>query len=240
MDTFHNLNILRNLSMRNCTISTAATGALKHLISSTHSLEKLDLSYSKLTPKGTVLISESLCTNTFLKELEMYSCRSGFNSETVQTFAAMLKANQSLTRVNIANCNISDDGTEYLADGLINNKTLKQLNMSDNQVGDNGTIAMATALLHNKTLKQLNISRNPVGDSGAIAMAEVLKNNTTLKQLHMDQDSYVLSLIGEEGVKALIDSLELNQHLLILTLPKRFSDTLPSHHQCMCTIKFGW
>ena len=117
--------------------------------------------------------------------------------------------------------------------------------MSENSVGDSGITAIARALSHNKTLTSLNVSWNPMGDAGATDMAVMLKNNTTLEQLEMydfsSHKSY--STTGEDGFKALIDSLQHNQQLQKLTLPDRLTEylrSLPTYHHNAHRIQLKW
>ena len=107
---------------------------------------------------------------------------------------------------------------------LKHNTTLEVLDLYNAGISSDGAVALANKLHHNTTLKKLDMSQNPVGERGALGMAEMLKHNNTLEELDLTNIS---ATISAKGIKALVESLAINQHLSKLTLYcKEFIESL--------------
>ena len=61
----------------------------------------------------------------------------------------------ALQSLGLADCNIGDDGAQYLSESLQNNNTLSRLVLSGNCIGDEGVNHLAGALSQNNTLAGL-------------------------------------------------------------------------------------
>ena len=92
------------------------------------------------------------------------------------------------------------------------------------------------------------MSGNPVGEKGALAMAEMIKHNTTLEELNL-REEYIFRLqqtidhddIGDNGIKALVESLAVNQHLkklIIASKYKEFAESLSVYHDHKEQVEF--
>ena len=247
-----------------CTESMILASSYGHQSNLTHfcqwlptcHLKTLSLSDLHLQPDNIEMVSRVLNTVPSLKILDMEGSK--FTLQSMQAFASMLQQNQSLTEVDISDCNIgsdsacclaralhdnttltkmiminnsiSNEGALAMAEMLKQNTTLTVLDMSCNSVGERGALAMAEMLKHNTTLEVLDMSYNSVGERGALAMAEMLKHNTTLEVLNMNDHT-----IGAEGVKALVESLAVNHHTKKLYLYIRYDCmeeviALPAYH----------
>ncbi len=162
-------------------------------------------------------VIRSLTRLSTLKELVLQGFHTGVAEASALKEMLLSTHNQVLRTVTMGHCNIDDETVQQLAEGLCHNKTVKELNISHNHIGDTGMVAMAVALSNNNKIKQIDISHNPFGDDGAIALAEMLRTNTSLVQLRMVQYQSESS-VSHEGVEALLDSLQHNQELAMLTL----------------------
>ena len=180
------------------------------------------------------IVSRALNAVPSLKTLNVRGSK--FTLHSTQAFAFMLQQSQSLTEVDISNCNIHSDSACCLARALHNITTLTELNISENRVGNEGALAIAEMLKYNTSLTMLNMRGNSLGERGGLAMAEILKHNTTITVLNMNDNSVgervalamaimlehnttleVLHMyditIGIEGLYALVYSLAVNHHL---------------------------
>ena len=99
-------------------------------------------------------------------------------------------------------------------------------------------LAMANKLKDNTTLRVLDMSIFSMGEVGALVMAEMLKHNMTLRELDMSNNSVLAGTInmgeivtpgnpiGEEGAKALVESLAVNHHLKTLRVSMEYKKLL--------------
>lgn len=88
------------------------------------------------------------------------------------------------TELWLYNAQIQSHSTLILSNGLYNNKTLTKLNLSDNNICDQGVFYLARVLIKNNSkLKELNLARNGITSAGAQHLAEMLNTNKTLTKL---------------------------------------------------------
>jgi Ran GTPase-activating protein (RanGAP) involved in mRNA processing and transport len=111
----------------------------------------------------------------------------------ITAWAALLKANTSITELNLAKNDINADDAKILAPAISDNGAMTRLNLSNNDIGgeddEPGVHALADMLRSNTTLKELNISSNnldkecaqilapTVGDNGALTKLDIGGNN---------------------------------------------------------------
>ena len=185
------------------------------------------LSLSHLQPDDIEMVSGALNAVPSLNILDMKG--SNFTLQSMHAFASMLQQNKSLIQVDISRCKIDSDCACCLAKALYINTTLTVLAMVYNSLGAEGGLAMAKMLKHNTSLTVLDMSWNLVDNRGMLAMAEMLKHNTTLEVLHMLQCE---NTIGDEGAKALVESLAVNHHLqkLKVYIHMKEMEALPTYH----------
>ena len=102
----------------------------------------------------------------------------------------MLKDVSSLTRLDLSNNSIGDDGAIALAEMLKVNKSLEWLLLlSNNSIGDDGAIALAKMYNDSTSLVWLILFDNPIGDKGKIALE--IMTRMTLKRLVYDPNPIV-------------------------------------------------
>ena len=137
----------------------------------------------------------------------------GINDTAVAVLAAVLKANTTLTNLNLSLNNIGSAGAESLATALKTNTNLTKLNLRSNNLGPAGGESLATGLKTNTTLKSLNLSGNNVDSTGAESLATALNINTFLKNLNLSRNN-----IGPAGAESLATALKANTSLTTLYL----------------------
>eukprot|EP00942_MAST-04A_sp_MAST-4A-sp1_P010189 g10189.t1 len=143
----------------------------------------------------------------------------------LQNIGAALKANNTLTYLDLNNNNITDVQSigEFIGEGLKTNNTLKSLILWNNNITDlqsiggllktNNTLetlyldnnnitdvqSIGEALKTNNTLEELRLRNNNITDVESIG--EGLKTNNTLKKLRLDRNNITdVQSIGE-GLK---------------------------------------
>ncbi|KAJ1629087.1 hypothetical protein T492DRAFT_594101, partial [Pavlovales sp. CCMP2436] len=75
---------------------------------------------------------------------------------------------------------IGDVGAVGLGKALKANASLTTLNLAWNQIGDAGAVGLGKALEGNASLTMLNLGFNQLTDKAALALADVLKVNASL------------------------------------------------------------
>ena len=158
-------------------------------------LQKLNISFNKISSKGIITFSDYLTNNNTLQELTISwdDCKTPivldgtnklcdmsnmhFGDVGATLISAFLFQKDVVLKLNISHNNISNNGAAAISEHLNNNNTLQQLDLSHNQVSSLGIINISKALLTNTTLQILDISHNNISDDGALAIGNIVRNN---------------------------------------------------------------
>ena len=117
----------------------------------------------------------------------------------------VLKANSSLTSLDLSGNAIRQSGASCLSDALIANSSLTSLCLSGNEIGDDGASCLSQALIANSSLTTLDLSRCSISQSGASCLSHALEANSSLRYFDLSQNS-----IGENGAACLTQALKAN------------------------------
>ena len=199
---------LIKVDISECKMGSVNACCLARALYSNTTLTVLIMKLNSVGEKGALAMAEMLKHNTTLTELDM--SWNSVGERGALAMAEVLKHNTTLTVLKMTENSVGEKGALAMAEMLKHNTTLTELDMCWNSVGERGALAMAETLKHNTTLTVLNMGHNSVGERGALAMAEMLKHNITLEELNMFSNH---TPIGDEGVKALVESLAVNHHL---------------------------
>lgn len=85
----------------------------------------------------------------------------------------MIRANKSITTLNLIGNNIGDDGALALVKMLVPNKTLTDISLSTNKMNKD-TKRIANILGTNESLTILNLAYFCIGDDGALGFTDVI------------------------------------------------------------------
>jgi hypothetical protein len=124
----------------------------------------------------------------------------------------------NLYGLDLENCNIGPSEANTLSRTFSKLPDLKDLNLRKNKIGDEGIACIVEALQHSiPSLYYLKISNNNIHVAGAMKLAEYLKTAFSLVYLEIgsaywgrDPES---NQIGDEGVIAIVDSLQSQKNL---------------------------
>ena len=207
-------------------------GSLKY----NHSLLKLNLRNCDISEKGGKDIGDALMVNRSLQVLDLYD---NPISAGVVHIAESLKHNHSLLKLNLRNCDISQEGGKaignalmvnrslqvldlhgnpisagvvHIAESLNCNHSLREINLSDCRISEEGGKAIGDALMVNRSLQVLDLHGNPIS-AGVVHIAESLKCNHSLLEINLTN-----CVISEEGADVLGSSLKENNSLQTLIL----------------------
>mmetsp|Transcript_25849 Transcript_25849/g.63612 ORF Transcript_25849/g.63612 Transcript_25849/m.63612 type:complete len:186 (-) Transcript_25849:509-1066(-) len=109
---------------------------------------------------------------------------------------------------DFSSCSIGPERAALIAAALMADGKVTKLDLYDNQLGDEGLKALSGCIAANKKLRVLNLKWNgfgklnqvggPDNDAGVVAFAAALKRNKTIEQVNMEWNQ-----IWEDGRKAL-------------------------------------
>ena len=139
----------------------------------------LDISGAEIQPTGAIHLSH------FLEQL----------SDTP-------RAPYEITKLFLDYNNLGDEGTEYLARGLLRNNSIIMLTLGRNYVQEKGAICLAELLKQNQTLTHLDLQKNKIGQLGAFAISNALCDNQVLTYLNLK-----CNYIGDLGALALANAI---------------------------------
>lgn len=139
-------------------------------------LKRLQLANNRFTSSGASKLAEALPSLEELETLELYN-NPDIGHVGIQRLAHSLEVSRkhcSLSTLNVAICNIGDDGAKALSDVLCTNNRITVLDASDNNISDRGAMAFADSLRFNQALRSLRLKLNHIGSLGAEQFQQVL------------------------------------------------------------------
>ncbi|MBF5059418.1 ankyrin repeat domain-containing protein [Candidatus Neptunochlamydia vexilliferae] len=90
--------------------------------------------------------------------------------------------NGSQERVNLGGCALKDQGAEEVASLLKKNQRVKSLNLANNQIGADGGLAFAKALEVNHSVQEIFLEGNDLGQEAKRSISAALYRNRQLKE----------------------------------------------------------
>eukprot|EP01063_Lacrimia_lanifica_P015548 TRINITY_DN2226_c0_g1_i1.p1 TRINITY_DN2226_c0_g1~~TRINITY_DN2226_c0_g1_i1.p1 ORF type:complete len:815 (+),score=320.07 TRINITY_DN2226_c0_g1_i1:159-2447(+) len=178
------LNLERN-DIRDRGITILAQ-AMKSSDVAADKLQGLNLSYNGIKASGFRWLSAVIRSDRTLKSLRLDGNECG---ETGHELAMAIKENRSLQTLTLSRCDLNSEQGVAVGTALSAQTTISRLELHDNTLGDDGVGAIMKALHTNKALTYLDLSNTKIGDRGGNAIAGMLKNNNSLRQLHMRQNN---------------------------------------------------
>ena len=118
-----------------------------------------------------------------------------------------------LSKLNLNQNQIGDDGLKLIAEGIRLNETLRVITIADAGITKLSIPVFARSLSNKRFLTKVLLDSNKIGPEGAKTLAEGLKDNETLTNLHLSHCE-----IMEDGAVALSTALGNKKNLLVLDL----------------------
>ena len=180
-----------NLDLTECSIGTEkAVELLEKIINKNKNLKNLEISHRSIykenininisNVKNVKLIN---CQLSYINYLPLDILNLSYNNiskDGLKKLTKLLSEEKcKLTKLNLSNNLIGDDGCSILSEGIANNNSLISLNLSSNNILNKGVIAIAKSIKSdtgNKTIKKLNFSQNEIENTGLIEFCSILKN----------------------------------------------------------------
>merc|ERR1719189_2023275 len=121
------------------------------------------------------------------------------DDDTMDGLAFFLQRNATLTKVDLSNNVIGDEGMQFLSRAFNVNTVVKTLNLNGNKIGDKGAEYCSDSLKQNSSLTSLDLSDNDIKIKGAQSIAEALEKNSTLVTIKLKTEINLLELDNEKG-----------------------------------------
>ena len=190
---------------------------------------KLDLSYTSLTPVDSIAIGYFLSsvsvTTSNAKEFRVYlrSCSLG-DAGTKSLMQSIYRSIGPHSTVNthllivLEKNEIREEGASHIAELLNSTSIVSELWLGGNPIGDKGLQTIFDALKQNKTLKELGVSDCGMTDTGVASLADALHTNNTLKTLFIYGNGS--GAITENGLTCLVEAVSRHSGLKDLCIPR--------------------
>ncbi|MQL85667.1 hypothetical protein Taro_018206 [Colocasia esculenta] len=168
---------LRKLDLRDNMFGVEAGKALSVTLEKLVGITELYLSYLNLEDEGTIAICDAIRGSaSSLDVLELAG--NDITSKAAPALAACISAKQSLTKLNLSENELMDEGTVVIGEALeLGNSRLKELDVSTNNIRRVGARCLARAVVSNKPdFTLLNINGNAISEEGIDEVKEILKS----------------------------------------------------------------
>lgn len=166
------LSWCKNITMLNIThCGLTPTGAIQLAkgLAKNKSLWKVHIFERTILEEGTIALVKALVKNPILQDIDLWGL---INEECAGILAEILTASQTMRRLYIHNCQMTNGSAKELAKGLAKNTSLRELEITTNPaLSDDGAIAIVNALTDKPSLHLLNL----VGSSISQGTQEFLK-----------------------------------------------------------------
>ena len=175
---------------------------LSEILKTNKTIKTLELFSSSLTG-GIKQVSDSLCNNETLKQLELYHV-TGITDEDMTHLSTMLATNTTLKVLRLFNCNITDNGVRYICEELTKNQTLTTLNIGDNhQITSVSTSTIADLIQTTTSLTRIDLYNTSLNNDDIKTICTSLTKNTTIRKLHLsrEHEEYCVKLDSYEVIK---------------------------------------
>lgn len=177
----------KEVNIANYSMGDNYAQAFAKSLHSLQDLEKLNISSTSLSPKGTCSIITNI-SNQPIKELSLKDNQISF--KIIQPLIELIsKPFPTLKYLNLENTKISDRIVCHLCEVLANDNVLAFLGLAKNSLGYISCVPIRNLLQENENLKQLDLHWNNIKDIGAAIIFEGLVKNDSLKELDLSWNS---------------------------------------------------
>ena len=138
-------------------------------------------------------------------ELILANCQIDF--EGAKVIAARVTANLPgrLSRIDLGDNMIGDEGAIAICAALENNESVKRLVLKGNQLTDDGVKGIVDALMNNRHLRDLDLHDNEITPKGAEHLRRLVQRTHHLETLLVGSNQ-----LGDEGVKHICKGIRKN------------------------------
>ena len=167
---------LKKLDLRDNMFGIEGGVALADALSKHTNLKEAYLSYLSLEDKGTVAIANALKDSTPLLEV-LELAGNDITPAAAPGLAACLAAKQHLSKLNLAENELKDEGTIQISKSLEGLVKLIELDMSTNAIRRAGARVLAQLVVKKPDFQLLNMNGNFISDDGIDDVTEIFKKS---------------------------------------------------------------
>ena len=168
-------------------LDSKCVSILSEILKTNKTIKRLWLSFSSL-PGGIKQVSDSLFNNKTLEKLMLLYNVTGITDEDMTHLSTMLASNTTLKELRLSNCNITDNGVQYICEGLTKNQTLTKLNISGNQqITSVSTSTIADLIQTTTSLTELCLHNTSLNNDDMKTICTSLSKNTTIRELWLSR-----------------------------------------------------
>ena len=116
----------------------------------------------------------------------------------------MLASNTTLIELYLLNCNITDNGIQYICEGLSKNQTLTMLNIGGNRkITSVSTSTIADLIQTTTSLTTLDLHDTSMNNDDIKTICTSLPKNTTIRELYLSSqhEQYCKNLDSYQVIK---------------------------------------
>ena len=180
---------MRRLDIEHTSLDSKCILILSEILKTNKTIKTLWLESSSLTG-GIKQVSDSLCNNETLKQLWL-SQVTGITDEDMTHLSTVLATNTTLKVLCLYNCNITDNGVQYICEGLTKNQTLTRLNIGHNrQITSVSTSTIADLIQTTTSLTELSVDYTSLNNDDIKTICTSLSKNTTIRELWLSREHY--------------------------------------------------
>ncbi|XP_021893846.1 RAN GTPase-activating protein 2 isoform X2 [Carica papaya] len=167
---------LKTLDLRDNMFGLEAGIGLSKALSKHADLTEVYLSYLNLEDEGAIAIAKALKESApALQVFEMAG--NDITAEAAPSIAACIGVKQHLTKLNLAENELKDEGAIQIAKALEEgHMELKEVDMSSNFIRRAGARIFAQIVVQKQGFKNLNINGNIISEDGIDELKEIFKN----------------------------------------------------------------
>lgn len=174
--------------------------------------EVLDLRYYGLRHNELRAVFHALEMNAYVKTLLLQD--SWMNEDSVHLLSNMLGHNESITKLDLKQCEIGPAGAKAINEGLQTTLTLRELDLSFNSIGDKGLRFLRPTFRNNESLKKINLGHNSLTAVSAPILQQFFTNHDVIEDVNLEWNI----LNDDEGFKKIAAGLKSNKLLKSLNL----------------------
>ena len=194
---------MERLDIFNTSLDSKCVSILLEILKTNKTLKTLWLQSSSLAC-DIKQVSDSLFNNKTLEQLWLWHV-TGITDEDMIHLSTMLSSNTTLKELWLINCNITDNGVQYICElGLTKNQTLTMLNIGRNpQITSVSTSIIADLVQTNTSLTRLYLNNTSLNNGDIKTICTSLNKNTTIRELYLSKqdEEYCKKLESYQVIK---------------------------------------
>ena len=193
---------MRRLDIVDISLDSKCVSILSEILKTNKTIKTLVLWSSSLTG-GIKQVSDSLFNNKTLEEFVLYNV-TDITDEDITHLSTMLSSNTALKKLSLPYCNITDNGVQYICEGLTKNQTLISLNIGHNrQITSVSTSTIADLIQTTTSLTELYLYNTSLNNNDIKTICTSLNKNTTIRELRLSRqhEEYCMKLDSYQVIK---------------------------------------